>query len=99
MNKVEETTPLEGLRVGKGDYNCIANALDNFKYIYFSYDGTSIRPHIVYSNSEDEHGKKEEGIILGITADGIVVKGEYTRRGTPPDMKTITTDWKKFLND
>ncbi|MEK6829014.1 MAG: hypothetical protein AABY15_02725 [Nanoarchaeota archaeon] len=98
MNNIKETVALEGFRVCKGDYDEVKNAFDNAKYVYFSKDGRHTRPHLAFENVDSKIGNEEHGLVFGITAYGLTVKGSYSK-WSAPSMDSITTDWKKFLID
>lgn len=98
MNNTNETIPLNGFRVCKEDYEEVKNVFENAKYVYLAKDGRHIRPYLAFENIDTKVGNQEHGIVLGITAFGLTVKGTYSST-IPPDMNTITTNWKEFLID
>ena len=98
MNNIKETICIEGFRVCKNDYDEVKTAFDNAKYIYLGRDGRHTRPHLAFENVDSKIGNEEHGLVFGITAYGLTVKGSYSK-WTAPNIETLTTDWKKFLTD
>jgi len=91
-NRPENTVCFEGFRIFNRDIEAFKKYVSDFKYAYIGYNGDYHGVWMVSKSNEKFH----EGITLEIQADGIVIKSEF-RANRPPEISTITTDWKELL--